>query len=141
MGIPRRAGVPPAMPVFVPAFFEERLNGRSTDARCPRFEGLVNLLQHAAVKLRAGLVDAGRINKNDLRGRVCTLVGRDLDYAHDATARGLRLGGDDGHLFAGEGVKERAFADGGPAENGNKSRFQWVAVLLLPIIADWKVER
>ena len=28
-----------------------------------------------------------------------------------------------------------------PAENGNKSRFQWVVVLLLSIIADWKVER
>src|ERR1039458_4752093 len=106
-----------------------------------RFEGLVNLLQHAAVKLRAGLVDTGRIYKNDLRGRVCTLVGRDLDHAHDAIARGLRLGGDDGPLFGGKGVEERAFADVGPAENGNKSRFQWVVVLLLSIIADWKVER
>ena len=33
------------------------------------FEGLVDLLQHAAVELRAGLVDAGRVDEDDLRGR------------------------------------------------------------------------
>jgi hypothetical protein len=48
----------------------------------------------------------------------------------------LRLGGDNGYLFAGEGVEERAFADVGPAENGDKSGFQRGLVLLLSIIAD-----
>ena len=85
------------------------------------FESFVDLLQHAAVELRAGLVDAGSIDKDDLRGGICVFARGNLDHAHDAVARGLRLGGDNGYLFAGEGVEERAFADVGPAENGDKS--------------------
>ena len=100
------------------------------------FKGFVDLLQHAAVELRAGLVDAGRIDKDDLRGGICAFVRGDLDHAHDAIARGLRLGGDDGHLFAGEGVEERAFADVGPAENGDESGFQRVWFSCISIIAD-----
>ena len=33
-----------------------------------RFESLVDLLQHAAVELRTGLVHAGSVDKHDLRG-------------------------------------------------------------------------
>jgi len=95
------------------------------------FESFVDLLQHAAVKVRAGLVDAGRIDKNDLRGGIRALVRGNLDHAHDAIARGLGLGGDNRHLLAGEGVEERAFADVGPAENGDESGFQRVVVLPL----------
>jgi len=39
-----------------------------------RFERLVDLLQHAAVELRAGLVHAGCVDKDDLRGGICILV-------------------------------------------------------------------
>jgi hypothetical protein len=45
----------------------------------------------------------------------------DLDHPRDAVAGGLRLGGDNGYLFAGEDVEKRAFAGVGPAENGDKS--------------------
>ncbi len=86
-----------------------------------RLESFVDLLQHAAVELRTGLVDARGVDKDDLRGGICVLVRGHLDHAHDAIARGLRLGGDNGHLFAGEGVEQRAFADVGPAENGDES--------------------
>ncbi len=85
------------------------------------FDGFVDFLQHAAVELGAGLVDAGGIDKDDLRGGIRVLVRGDFDHAQDAIARGLRLGGDDGYLFAGEGVEEGAFADVGPAENGDES--------------------
>ena len=54
-------------------------------------------------------------------GRVHALARGNLDHSGDAVAGGLRLGGDDGHLFADEGVEQRAFAHVGPAENGDKS--------------------
>ena len=71
--------------------------------------------------MRAGLVNAGRIDKDDLRCRMLALARRHLDHSGDAVAGGLRLGGDDGDFFAGEGVEQRAFAGVGPAENGDKS--------------------
>jgi RimJ/RimL family protein N-acetyltransferase len=55
---------------------------------------------------------------------------RHFHHAHDAVARGLRLGSYDGYLFAGEGVEQRAFADVGPAEYGYESGFQRVDILL-----------
>ena len=91
-----------------------------------RFQSLVDLLQHAAAKLRAGLVHAGRIDENDLRGRMPALSCGDFNDAGDAVARGLRLGRDNGHLFAGEGVEQGAFAHVWAAENGDKSGFQRV---------------
>jgi hypothetical protein len=87
-------------------------------------EGFVDFMQHAAVKVRAGLVDAGSIDKYDLRGGMLAFAGGDLEHSGDAVAGGLGFGGDDGYLFAGEGVEERTFAGVGPAENGDKSRFQ-----------------
>ena len=64
------------------------------------FESFVDLLQHAAVKVRAGLVDAGSINKDNLRSRMHAFVRRNFDHSRDAVASGLWLGGDDGNLFA-----------------------------------------
>lgn len=76
-------------------------------------------------------MDAGGIDKNDLRRGICALVRGDLDHTHDAITRGLRLCRDDGYLFAGEGVEERAFAHVGAAENCYESGFQSGVVLPL----------
>ena len=89
-----------------------------------RLERLVHFLQHAPVELRSGLVNARRIHKNDLRRGMNLLARSHFQHADDAVARGLRLGRDNGDLFAGERVQQRAFAGIGPAENCNKSRFQ-----------------
>src|ERR1700728_3659666 len=89
-----------------------------------RLEGFVDFLQHAAVKLRGGLVDARCIDENDLRGGMHAFAHGDFDHARNAIARGLRLGRNDRNLFAGEGVEQRAFAGVGPTEDGNKYRFQ-----------------
>ena len=59
--------------------------------------------------MRAGLVDAGSIDKDDLRGRMLAFARRDLDHSRDAVAGGLRLGGDDSDFFAGKGVEQRTF--------------------------------
>jgi hypothetical protein len=48
----------------------------------------------------------------------------DFHDTRNAVARRLRLGRHDGHLLAGERVQQRTFSGIGPAENGNKSRFQ-----------------
>ncbi len=85
----------------------------------------MNFLQHAPVELRTGLVHTGCIHKNDLRRRMNLLARRHFQHAENTVARGLRLGRDDGHLFAGQRVQQRAFAGIGPTENCNKSRFQW----------------
>src|SRR5271157_4410648 len=105
------------------------------------FESFVDLLQHSAIEMRAGLVNAGSVDKDDLRRRMDALARRNLDHSNDAVAGGLRLGGDDGHLFAGKGVEQRAFADVGPAENGDKSGFQGVFKLPTPIIANLRLAR
>ena len=64
------------------------------------------------------------------------LARRHLHHARDAIARGLRLGRDNGDLLAGERVQQRAFAGVGPAENGDKSRFQMGESLLTRVYAD-----
>ena len=64
-----------------------------------RFQGLMHLLQHAAVKLRGGLVHAGRVDKDDLCRGMNAFARGHLNYAGDAVTRGLGLGGDDGDLF------------------------------------------
>ena len=85
-----------------------------------------------------GLWTPGVSTKTICAAGLVSFVRGDLDHAHDAVARGLRLGGDNGHLFAGEGVEERAFADVGPAENGDESGFQSGEFSCLSIIADWR---
>ena len=102
------------------------------------FQCFVDLLQHPPVEVRAGLVDAGSIDKDDLRRRMHALARRNLDHPGDAIAGSLRLGGDDGDLFAGQGVEQCAFTGVRPAENGDKSRFQRVFRLLTTIIADFE---
>ena len=64
-----------------------------------------------------------RIEKDNLRRRVNALARGNLHDAGDAVARGLRLGGDNRHFFARQGVQQRAFADVRPAQNSDKSRF------------------
>ena len=88
------------------------------------FDRLVHLLQHAPVELRTGLVHAGRIDEDDLRGGMHTFARGDFDHAGNAVARGLRLGRNNGDLFAGEGVEQGAFAGVRSAENCDKSGFQ-----------------
>jgi hypothetical protein len=68
-------------------------------------KGVVDLLQHPAVKLGAGLVDTGGVDKDDLGFGMSALDSRDLDHSGNAVAGGLRLGSDDGYLFAGKGVE------------------------------------
>ena len=88
------------------------------------FQGFVHFLEHAAVKVRAGLVDAGGVYEYDLGGGMLAFAGGNFEHSGNAVAGGLGLGGDDGYLFAGEGVEEGALSGVGPAENGDKSRFQ-----------------
>src|ERR1035438_2929845 len=96
-----------------------------------RLQRLIDLLQHTAVKMRAG-----RIHKDNLRGRMHALACRNLHHSGDAVAGGLRLGADNGYLFADQSVEQRAFAGVRPAQYGDKSRFQKVFKLLISIIAD-----
>ena len=86
-----------------------------------RLERLVNFLQHAAVEVRTWFMHAGRIDKDDLCGGMRAFVCGHFDDAGDAIPRGLRLGGDNGNLFASEGVEQRALAGIGPAQNGDES--------------------
>jgi hypothetical protein len=81
----------------------------------------VNFLEHAAVELGGGLVDTGRIDEDDLRAWMAAFARGQFDDAGDAIARGLRLGRDDGDLFAGQRVEQRALPYIGTAENGNES--------------------
>jgi len=79
------------------------------------FKRLVDLLQHAAVQVRTGLVHARSIDKDDLRRGMHTFDRLHFNDPGDAIARGLRFGGDNGHLFASESVEQRAFAGVGTA--------------------------
>jgi hypothetical protein len=84
----------------------------------------VNLLQHTPIKLRASLVNAGSIDKNDLRRRMLPLASRHFHDAGDAVARCLRLGRDNGHLFPDEGIQQGALAHVGASDDGDESGFQ-----------------
>jgi len=82
----------------------------------------VDFLQHAAIELRGGLVNAGCVDKDDLRGgKFFAFVRGHFNDAKDSVARGLRLGRDDGDLFASEGVEQGALAYVGTTEDGDKS--------------------
>ena len=72
----------------------------------------------------AGLCTPG-VSTKTICAAGCLLLARGhLQHANDAVARGLRLGRDNGDFLARQGIEQRAFAHVGPAENGNKSRFQ-----------------
>ena len=90
--------------------------------------------------MRSGLVDAGSIDKDDLCCRIDAFARGNFYYTSNSVAGSLRLGGDNGYLFAGKCVEQRAFADVGTAENGDESGFQR-GVLLTSIIADLQIER
>ena len=121
----------PGAPGFVPVREHRRVSGcfklhaaagiHQHQNHIARRERFVDFLQHAAVELRGGLVHARRIDKHDLRRGMNFLARFHFQHADDAVARGLRFGRDDGDLFAGQGVHQRAFAGIRPAQNGNKS--------------------
>ena len=73
-------------------------------------QGARHKLHHRLLQLVRGLQDAGRVGVDDLE-----ILAR--DDAHDAVARGLRLGGDDREFFAHEGVHQRRFAHVGIADD------------------------
>ena len=79
-------------------------------------EGARDELHHRLLELVRRLEDARRVGVDDLE-----IVAR--DDAHDAVARGLRLGGDDRQPLAHEGVHERRLADVGVADDIYEARF------------------
>lgn len=85
------------------------------------------LAHHEAIELRARHVHARRVHEDDLAGgwpghaaRIVQGCGRGaVPHAHDAVARGLRLGRHDGELFAHDGVEESGLAHIGPSQNSD----------------------
>ncbi len=73
-------------------------------------------LHHRLLQLVRGLQDARRVGVDDLE-----ILAR--DDAHDAVARGLRLGGDDRETLAHQGVHKRRFADSGVADDVYETAF------------------
>ena len=90
------------------------------------FEGVVDLLHHAAVELSVGLVDAGGVDEDELG---CGVAGidfvffaqGDFENAVDAGARGLRFVGDDGELLAEQRVEQCGFPGIGTADDGDET--------------------
>ena len=78
-------------------------------------------LHHRLLQFVRGFEDARRVGIDDLE-----VVAR--DDAHDAVARGLRLGGDDREPFADEGVHQRRFPDVGVADDIYEAGFVHGAV-------------
>jgi hypothetical protein len=87
----------------------------------PRLQRVVNLLQHSAIELRAGLVHPGRVYKHNLRRLLFSFARRRLKHAQNAIARGLRLGRDNGHFLAGQRIQQRAFPHVRATDNSYKS--------------------
>src|SRR6478752_4176613 len=81
-----------------------------------RFKGCVNFLHHFAVEAAIRLVDAGRIDKNNLASGALPFW-LDVENALDVHARGLRLFRDDGDFFADQRVEQRAFTGIGTADD------------------------
>ena len=73
-------------------------------------------LHHRLLQLVRGFQDARRVGVDDLE-----ILPR--DDAHDAVARGLRLGGDDRKPFADQCVHQRRFAHVGIADDIYEARF------------------
>ena len=83
------------------------------------FEGVLQFVHHLAAEGVFRLVDAGRVDENDLR-----VVA--IQDALNAIARGLRLGRNDGDFAADERIDERGFAGVGAADNGDESGFEGI---------------
>src|ERR1700723_1600468 len=67
------------------------------------FQGVLQFVHHHAAEDVFWLVDARRVDQNNLRVFA-------VENALDAIASGLRFGGDDGDFLADEGFDERGFA-------------------------------
>ena len=76
-----------------------------------------SFVHHLAAEDVLGLVDAGRIDQDDLR-----VVA--IHDALDAIARGLRLGRNDRDLAADERVHQRGFAGVGTADDCDETGFE-----------------
>ncbi len=63
---------------------------------------------------------AGSVDENDLPGWAALLLGH-VDDSQDAVARGLRLGADDGELFADERIQQRGLAGVGASEDADET--------------------
>ena len=77
-------------------------------------DGGVHEVQHALLEPVVGLQDAGRVGIDDL-------VVLPVDDAHDAVARGLRLGGHDGQLLPDERVHQGGLPDVRVADDVDES--------------------
>ena len=87
----------------------------------------MDLLHHAAVKLRVGLMDAGSVDEDNLGGGVAGfalsfLFERDLENTVDAGSRRLRFMRDDGELLAEESVQQGGLARIGATDNRDETR-------------------
>ncbi len=91
-----------------------------------RLESVVDFLHHAAVELGVGLVNAGRVDQDDLRRGMAGLalvffLERNLEHSVDAGARGLRFVGDDCELLPEQGIEQRGLARVGAADDGDET--------------------
>ena len=90
------------------------------------FEGVVDLLHHAAVELGGGLVDARGVDEDDLGGGVAGVgfsffAEGEFEDSVDAGSRRLGFVGDDGELLAEQRVEQSGFAGVWPADDGDES--------------------
>ena len=79
------------------------------------FTGVVGGLDHVLAELGARLVQARRIDKDDLPVRA-------RGHAQQTRARGLGVVGNDGHLFPHKAVHDAGLAHVGAAEDGHEAR-------------------
>ncbi len=90
------------------------------------FESVVDLLHHAPVELGGGLVDAGSIDEDDLRGGPAGVgfglfAEGDFENSVDAGAGGLRFVSDDGELLPQQRVEESGLACVRPTDDGDEA--------------------
>ena len=81
------------------------------------FEGVLELVHHHAAENVFGLVDAGRVNQDDLGVFA-------IEDALNAIAGGLRLGRDDGDFLADESIDEGGFARVGATDDCDEAGFE-----------------
>ncbi len=84
------------------------------------FQSLAHLDHHLAAQRAVRLVNARSIDQDDLRGVPAFALGK-VDDALNAVARGLRLGRDDGELFAHKRIEQRGLASVRTAENADET--------------------
>src|SRR5258708_35708092 len=72
------------------------------------FQSFAQPDHHLPAQRTVWLVDAGRVDQNDLRAALSfAFTFGNIDHALNPVARGLRLGRNDGELFTHESIKKR----------------------------------